>query len=172
MRHYRIILLSFILACKGASLPSSSEEYYEDLSYLRPELSSETEVPADTMTSIPEDPYPDYSSTADITEEIDSINRMVIRENSEKKYWDGYTIQVYRGNSRKEARASINKARDLFPESDPELIYYQPTFRVKMGAYFDRAKANKAFQEVKEYFPSALLLPEQLELPKSEDVDR
>lgn len=171
MRYYRLIVLLLIFAsCKTSTVPSASADYYEDLSHLRPGITNDkgvTEIPVveDQPESV------SVTFTKDITLEIDSISRMIIQENKEKVYWDGYTIQIYRGNSRSDAQSALEKARDLFPEYDPSIRYYQPTFRVKMGSYFDRVKANKAFQEVKEYFPSALLLPEKLKLPKSESVD-
>jgi hypothetical protein len=169
MRNYRVIFFVFIIACKGSSITTSSEEYSEDLSYLREEIRFNIEEP--DVVYVDSIAKNDFAFTKDITQEIDSINNLIILENIKKKYWDGYTIQIYRGNSRKSADEAIQQAKDLFPDSNPTLSYYQPTFRVKMGAYFDRIKANKAYYEVKEFFPNALLLPEKLEILKESKFD-
>lgn len=170
MRTYRLVLIILILAgCKASSVVSTTESYSEDLSKYRPVLDEKSDSLVTSKPDVQEPITQDVNVfTKDVTFEIDSINQLLVQENASSS-WDGYTIQIYRGNSRSEARQAANEAKSLFPDLEPEIMYYQPTFRVKMGSYFDRIKATKAFIEVKEYFPRALLLPEKLELQANEE---
>jgi hypothetical protein len=140
-------------------------EYSEDLSQYRPSTSKyQSEEKSDIAdTAEPAAPM------RDITAEMDSINRVAIKNNEENAVYDGYTIQVYRGSSRRDAENARYKAGQIFPEMNPSLTYFQPMYKVQMGSFIDRLEANRIFEEVKEEFPQALLLPDKIKLDFSDD---
>ena len=157
MRTNRLIVLLLLTACKAITptLPASS--YSEDLSIHRPvvlpveEESEEQEVKTEPYTPL----------QGHIRQELDSISKVAYLENKKGKYVEGYVIQVYSGNSRDEANRARYKMHEFFPELDPKVAYYQPNFRVKAGQWTDRLKAHRTYQQVKEEFPRALLIPER-----------
>ncbi len=164
MRYHRLVyLILFLWSCKSAVVTSNkTETYSEDLSTLRPDL---TEIRKDNEQKDQEqiasvDPY--LAEDLSIKEELDSINKIIIQRNSEKKYVDGYTIQIYTGNDDELARAARDSAHLKFPELIPVISYNQPTFKVKVGSYTNRLEAHQIFESLKEEFPYALLIPERI----------
>ena len=171
MRLNRLTFIVLLLAsaCKPAQVVTTSV-YREDLSVHRLKLedasiadsSNEIETVIDNSEAI-------YHEN-EITTELDSINQLITEANKKRRVWDGYVIQVYRGNSRSDAYKAKNNIEDFFPDLEAEVSYRQPTYRVKAGEYFDRLKATRKYQEVLKLYPRALLLPEKLPLP-SQDED-
>ena len=160
---YIILLAVIFTACKTSVVTTSTtDNYQEDLSVLRPDLSEVKEIrdntPATTASSSTK-----YSSVdMSITEEMDSINSIIIQRNSEKKYVDGYTIQIYTGNDNEAAREAKEQTLLMFPELEPVISYNQPTFKVKVGSYHNRLEAHRVFESLKKEFPYALLIPERI----------
>lgn len=164
MRNYRfIVLLVFAMACKATSTStsSSSSNYYEDLSLLRPEISTVQEKESEKVY---QEGIDVASIEGHIMNELDSVNRIIIADNKTKK-WDGYRIQIYTGNSRQQAEQNLSSIREYYPDLDSDMTYYQPTYRVKAGYFFDRLEASKMYEEIKKMYPRAILLPEKLPLP-------
>jgi len=157
---YRIIVLGFMLLnCKGTAVVQQEVNYKEDLSVHRPvfeNIEHEQVLQVDSASSIMLDGH--------ITEEIDSITRIIISRNQAKKYWDGYTIQVYSGISRQEADEVLKTVESIYAHLSPEMTYYRPSYRVKLGRFFDRLEATKFFNEIRISFPKAILLPGKIPL--------
>ena len=160
MRFNRLVILSFLAACKAAA-PTSSATYSEDLSVHRPVSSipgDDTSAPSEVMTE-------QYKPmTGHIKAELDSIARIAYIKNKEGKYVDGFVIQVYSGSSRDDANAAQTKMNTLFTELDPKISYHQPNFRVKGGRFTNRLEAHRIYSLVKEEFPRAILLPERFKV--------
>jgi len=160
MRYYRILILStVILGCKGAAVVQQAVPYSENLSVHRLDFTQEVVKDSSLNQSEILDPV---ELTGHIKTELDSINKIIIEKNKSRKYWDGYVIQVYNGNSRQAARQAINILRREYPEMNSVMSYYQPNYRVKVGKFFDRLAATKAYEDMKLHFPRALLLPDKL----------
>jgi hypothetical protein len=141
---------------------SSSDSYSEDLSVLRPDLSALrlSDANVSEQESATAELYTDEDFS--IKSELDSVNKIIIRRNQEKRYTDGFTIQIYTGNSDESARAAKDSAEVKFPDLRPVISYNQPTFKVKVGAYYNRLDAHQVFEALKEEFPYALLIPERI----------
>ncbi|MDH5610567.1 MAG: SPOR domain-containing protein, partial [Cyclobacteriaceae bacterium] len=156
---YRILILFAILAygCRTTQLSTSVPAYDEDLSVHRP-----ADTPA-TITDPARSTNTPVSFKSHLAHELDSINRIIDQQNQHKLV-DGYTIQVYRGNSRYAAEMARDTLYQLYPSLHPELNYYQPTYRVKAGRFVDRLEANRVYESLKYYFPQALLLPEKIRI--------
>jgi hypothetical protein len=165
MRVNRLVLLGLlVMACK-TQVPSSTSTYSEDLGVHRLDLTRIQRV-SDSIVTIeePVDVAVAEKLPTEITTEIDSVNQLIIAANREQKLWDGFVIQVYRGSSRSDAYSAQRNINDLYPEMETEVKYYQPTYRVKAGKYFDRLEAARDFQIIKEIYPRALLVPDKLPL--------
>jgi hypothetical protein len=89
---------------------------------------------------------------------LDSIDRL----NQNKKYIEGYTIQVYSGLKREDALNAKKTLATSLPNLETEVQYAQPNFRVKVGKYYDRINAQKDFLLVKRLFPSAIVIPDKI----------
>ncbi|MFH6984961.1 SPOR domain-containing protein [Marinoscillum luteum] len=162
MHTHRVViglLLIGLIGCKTSSVPSSSEEVYkEDLAYLRPSLSEE-------IAEVPEPETPKLNATlptGHLKTELDSVNQIIISNNRAQRYVDGYTIQIYTGNDREAATEAMNKAMSIDPQLDPQIQYYQPSYKVKAGQYINRLEAHEVFERLKVEFPLALLIPERI----------
>jgi hypothetical protein len=79
----------------------------------------------------------------------------------------GYRIVLYTGPERQEAIYARGKAMKILEEgTEVYMNYQQPYFRVKIGNYNDRISAYATFVALKKVFPTALLVPDIIELDK------
>lgn len=157
-----LLLVMVTYGCKTSSVKTSSssdvESYREDLSVLRPELEDDT---TDSTAASPK--VTGYSSlTGHIKYELDSVNRIMIEQNRAKRYVDGFTIQVYTGNDRDAANEAVEKVNMLNTDLNPQIRYYQPNYKVKVGQYISKLEAHQIFESLKQEFPLALLIPERI----------
>lgn len=158
MRNCGIVLLIFLVGCKVAP-PTSTPTYSEDLSVHRPQLESTSEqLEVTENDSLTEDFTP---LTGGIKAELDSIVKISVAQNKERKLVDGFFIQVYNGNNREEASKIRNEVAESYPDLSPKVSYHQPNFRVKAGQFIDRLAAYRIYQEIKADFPKALLVPDR-----------
>ena len=170
MRDHRVIyligLFLLIQGCKTSSVTSSSSDgYYENLSIHRPVLEDTTnslKEPVKQVSSVSTTPGIEHELS--IKNELDSINKMIIQRNSERKYVDGYTIQVYTGNDDQAGNRAKEHVELMFPALEPIISYRQPTFTVKVGSYQSRLEAHKVFESLKQDFPLAVLIPVRIEI--------
>jgi hypothetical protein len=158
------IIILFLAACKPTQVTTTSV-YREDLSVHRLEFAEANIGESEDENDPVIDNSATFYSKSEITNELDSVNQLIILSNQKKKLWDGYVIQVYRGNSRADAYRARDNVEEFFSDLEAEVSYRQPTYRVKVGQYFDRLEATRKYQEVLAIYPRALLLPEKLPLP-------
>ena len=144
---------------------SSSGVYKEDLSaYLPPvEVDSavtepvEVEEAPDVAGNI--DDLPTVNAT--LTATLDSI---AAYQRESINYIEGFTIQVYGGDSRNLAKdAQMNVIR-YFPEFEPRMIFDQPNYKVRIGEYYTRLDAQPDFQDIRLRFRKAILVPVRLRI--------
>ncbi len=151
-----------LAACKATQPSTTSGTYTEDLTYLRPALDvpqpveqiEPLEIRSDEPGAIPRD----------IRQELDSINALIAERNKSVKFTEGYTIQIYTGNDRAAANQASSLSKQLFPDMEPLISYYQPSYRVKVGQFTNRLIAHEKFEEIKKSFPKALLIPERIRI--------
>lgn len=153
-----VALIIALTSCKTTKIVVSDDVFEEDLSKYRPSFEDQED---DGNRQKQEG----VILTGHINAEIDSINKILISRNATRKNWDGFTIQIYTGNSRQEAETVKRDFESYYPDLQTSLIYFQPTYKVKAGAFFDRLEATKKYEEVKLLFPRALLIPEKLSIP-------
>jgi len=152
-----LILTLIIFGCSPKVVKqTSTEEYREDLSSIRPPIDSVTiKEQADEVKKAPYT-APEFDQTTQLSALVDSL----AKDNLRKKY-TFYTIQVYVGKSREEANEVRSKVYKIIPEETPKLEWSQPNFRVKVGKFENRLDAYKTFSLLKRSFPSALLVTDK-----------
>lgn len=155
-----IIMLSSCVAMSQKH-KGTVEPYNEDLSAVRPVF-----INPDTLTGKPTAPV----ATTPQTFQNDASKKVNARIDSlaeiNKKYstMQGYRILVYTGPSSDEAQ----KNRQLVYEYNSDLNVYnqfkQPSFRVKVGDFTGRVEANYILNDLKQIFPNAMVVPDQINL--------
>ncbi len=162
MRNYQLIFFAALLTFSGCktskSTSSSTLVYEENLAVLRPDLTveeSEDKPIAAVGSKIEIDKL-------NISTQLDSVNQQIIVRNQSVRYKDGYTIQIYTGNSRDEADQAKALALIDDPSLKPVISYYQPSYKVKVGQFATRLEAHKTYESLKKQFPRALLVPERI----------
>jgi len=170
----RLSQLSFVLlalfiasACSTTTRTTSTDKsssYSEDLSSLRVAF-LDTEEEAEFPENHPEQIITTAEGTGatvnnKLTYVLDSINTL----NKQNKFLDGYSIQIFSGLSREEA---MNVKAELFkkmPEVNADLLYTQPSFKVKVGKYYSKLEAQQDYMAIKRHFSNAILVPERIYL--------
>lgn len=163
------VMLGLYFSCSSpGSTPQRSSaytvDYEEDLSVHRslPDMPG-PDQPASSRPSanLPEEPV---TVSNDITDELDRLSENVAEKNKSIKSIPGFTIQVYSGNSREMANQVRRRVWDVLPETQPEVKYQQPIYKVQVGQFTERLQAQKTFSMLKKEFPSALIIPDRIQI--------
>jgi len=84
--------------------------------------------------------------------------------NQSKDMIEGFRLQIcqeYTSETVYEREAQLNR---LFPQWPSYVTYKQPLFKLRAGNFVDRLEAFKALKMVKRKFPSAFLVPYEVQL--------
>lgn len=155
-----------ITGCKSGqqtqkSTSAQDGKYSEDLSALRPKVE---ELPANAATpdQVKRDPKASVEAKFTVNKQLDAVLDSIDQINLNARFVEGFTIQVYSGKNREEA-LNVKKQLTLSaPNLTTEVQYEQPNFKVKSGKYFTRLEAQKDFEQIKKYFPTAIVVPGQI----------
>lgn len=162
-----LAIVVFAVGCKSTqtSTTSSSQDgkYSEDLSALRPKIEVQ-QTEATTSEQIKRDPKAYVEPQFTVNKKLDGVLDSIDRINLNRKFIDGYTIQVYSGQKREDALNVKKQLTISVPGITSEVQYDQPNFKVKSGKYYTRLEAQKDFEQIKKYFPSAILVPGQISM--------
>lgn len=104
--------------------------------------------------------------THDVTDEVDQLMAEVRDRNDRIRVGRGFRVQVYTGTDREEATRAKARVYQAMSDLNVYTTYQQPTFRVQAGDFLNQLEAQKAFAQLKTIFPAALLVNEQVNLPK------
>jgi hypothetical protein len=152
-------LVVIIYACGPKTIPVSTEEdYHEDLSSTLPDIDKyKSPVANKTRPEKTEfrEPY------MDITTQLDQVLDTLAKVNKDIPYFK-YTILVHNSNSRQAADEARKNVFRVLPEADPVMQFISPSYRVKVGSYFDKIEAYPTLVKLKELFPNAVIVPEQV----------
>ena len=77
--------------------------------------------------------------------------------NQEKYNIDYYSIQIYNGNYKK-ADSLFKFSKDFFISDSIFLFYETPNYKVQVGKFWDKLKAQKKLKEIQKKFKSAFIL--------------
>jgi hypothetical protein len=177
MRRYTLLLtLAILAACGRKEVPQTSSSdinrYQEDLSVVRPSFASETGSQDKVVK--PETPWikgdidaPLVKTNLDVTDRLEVALDTIAVRNKTIRYAQGYRIQIYSGNDRKEAENAKAASYQLFRDVTPYLIYAQPVYRVKVGDFLNRVEAEKYYVGFKARYPSSIVVPDKVDIRKT-----
>jgi hypothetical protein len=177
MRKYTLfIALAILAACGRKDVPQSSSSdinrYQEDLSAVRPSFDAET-VSHDKAVK-PETPVikgdvdaPLTKTNLDVTNRLEVALDTIAVRNKTIRYAQGYRIQIYSGNDRKEAENAKAASYQIFRDITPYLIYAQPVYRVKVGDFLNRVEAEKYYIGFKARYPASIVVPDKVDIRKT-----
>ena len=97
----------------------------------------------------------------DVTSELSILLDSISKVNLETEFYE-YTVQVHIGNNREAADEARLDVIRVMPEAKPKLEYKSPSYRVKVGRYFNNVEAYQTYVKLKEQFPSAIIVPERV----------
>lgn len=156
-------LAGIILGYSCAPIPTKTgkkAEIDEDLSVYR----GKYDIPEKSVIIIPKESPETVSvePSHDLTAEIDILLDTIARINRSINYIQGYTILI-RGGQLEEAREIRQRVMSLFPETNPQLAFDRPVYKVKVGQFYSKIEANKLYSMIKEQFPNRVILaPERI----------
>ena len=75
----------------------------------------------------------------------------------EKHNIDYYSVQIYNGNY-KDADSIYNFCQNVFVSDSIFLFYETPNYKVQVGKFWDKVKAQKKLKEIQKKFKSAFIL--------------
>lgn len=152
------LLVALTLSTLCSCVAYSQKNYSENLAVVRPTYS---------MDSLNLDSSTDEDLSVEPTQydnaKVDSSEKLLADAYLKYQFAQGYRIQIYQGKSEAQAESVRAKVAELegFEREAVYLNYRSPNFRVKVGNYTDRLEAYRAYQKIKEFFPSALLVQEK-----------
>jgi len=172
MRAHRLIILLVIVSLTGCKTTQTTQAvaratYSEDLSVHRPNFGTTTSTSTDQVikSTISNSTSPEaVLPQGHIKMELDSISKLISLENAKPRIEQGYTILLYNGSDREQARNFLGKIRVKFPDIKARMEYYQPDFKVKVGKFTDRVIAYETYEQVRREFRGALLIPEKIRI--------
>lgn len=160
LKHIFLIGLAILLdACSPKTVPvSTQEEYHEDLTSTLPEV-SKYESPVRERTSVEKQEF--MEPYMDITYKLDVILDTIARVNQDIPNIQ-YTVLVHNSNSRQAADEARKNVFRVMPDANPKMQFISPSYRVKVGSYSDKIEAYKTLVKLKNMFPNAVIVPEQV----------
>lgn len=154
------IFTGFLAACATVSTQQTAS-FHDDLSPFRPELFDNGAMAVSVDTLSREWRKTKYDLTDTIFSVLDSVARF---RRSSIAYVNGFTIQVYVGDSRNEAREARLDVLRHFPDLQPSMIFDQPNYKVRIGSFYTQLEAYGLYTRIKHVFKKAILVPSRIYL--------
>jgi hypothetical protein len=166
IRLLSIVICLIVVACKPTQQTTSSQrgKYHEDLSAHRPKIEEPAEQPNQETKNEQRDPKEFVEAKYAVNKQLDTILDSIDYLHLTRRFLDGYSIQVYSGLNREQALEMRKELINRIPEIESTLQYAQPNFIVRAGKYFTRLEAQKDYSLLKRYFPSAIVIPEKIQI--------
>jgi hypothetical protein len=101
-----------------------------------------------------------------VNSRLDAMLDSMAFHNKNLKYVNGFRIQLYVGNDRKQADDTKVFVYTSYPEIFPYISFQQPLYKVKVGDFLTRLDAERYYRNMKEVYPSAIIVPDVVELKK------
>lgn len=102
--------------------------------------------------------------------QLEKLNTVYRRQHCDANSAQGFRIQIYAGSDLNNA----NKIRAdfilTFRETPIHLDWDAPTFKVKAGDYISRTEAMKHLAEIRQMFPDAFVVPDEILLQKRKNI--
>lgn len=156
-----LVVLAVLAGCKSirssADSTSSYATYSEDLSGSLPkypDFRNQTEEKNTSSSS---------TSVQAVDGQLDEVQRKLSEKNKSEPYFSGYTVLVFSGIDRNQAFKTQDDLKLYYPELNVEMQYQQPRYLVKIGKYYYKIEAQKAFSQIKDQFPSARIIQDRFQ---------
>ncbi len=102
--------------------------------------------------------------------QITELLNNFIRWNQEKDYVSGWRIQIINTDNRREMEKAMDKFRYLYPHiTNMSWEQINPYYKVKVGGFNSKLKAQAFLNDVQQNFPSAITVWEKI--GESEFID-
>lgn len=101
-----------------------------------------------------------YDMTLALNKSLDYVYKPAYKTDFERKKYEGYRVQIYRGRSREEASKARQRSYELFPNLTPYFIYSAPTYRVRVGDFLEAYEYQPVLKRFKKEFPDAISVPD------------
>ena len=164
-----VLIISASCTVSRSQNKNDKNAYNEDLSSYRPKFTPEAKPEEkDDKPKVAAKPETPVKPQNDVTRVVNLKLDSLAVKNRKIKLAQGYRILVYTGTSSEEAKKMKEKVYKLTPTEEIYTIYKQPTFRVKVGDYYNRLEANHVFVKLQKDFPNAMLVPDQVNIEKEE----
>jgi hypothetical protein len=162
------VALIIISGCKPSQKTQTTTvqdgKYSEDLASLRPIVEAETPDNTTTPDKIKRDPKAYVDAQFTVNKQLDGVLDSIDRLNLNRRSIEGYTIQVYSGTNKDDALNVKKQLTQSVPNLNSEVQYEQPNFKVRSGRYYTRLEAQKDFDQIKKFFPAAIVVPGQISI--------
>ena len=96
----------------------------------------------------------DEISKSEVFENLMNLHKIASKE---KHNIDYYSVQIYNGNY-KDADSIYNFCQNVFVSDSIFLFYETPNYKVQVGKFWDKMKAQKKLKEIQKKFKSAFIL--------------
>ncbi|HRH35518.1 MAG TPA: hypothetical protein PKY12_10675 [Catalimonadaceae bacterium] len=103
-------------------------------------------------------------SELSIENQLEKVLDSLADQSRKAKLIQGYRILIYSGNSREEATKSKEMAYKSIPNVDVYTSYLAPTFKVKLGDFYQKLDAYLTLKKLQAAFPMAVIVNEVVHL--------
>ena len=163
-----LVALVLVTGCKPSqqtqTTASQDGKYSEDLSSLRPKVEEQAQDNTTTPDKIKRDPKAHVDAQFTVNKRLDAVLDSIDRLNLNRRAIEGYTIQVYSGTNKDDALNAKKQLTLAVPNLNSDVQYEQPNFKVRSGKYYTRLEAQKDFDQIKKFFPAAIVVPGQISM--------
>lgn len=93
------------------------------------------------------------------------VKELADRYNSMEHVQKGFRVQIFLGSREGQAKAR-SKFRSLYSGYHTYPVYQAPNFKIRVGDFKDRVDAERLLMKVRQDFPGAYIVPDEVELSR------
>jgi hypothetical protein len=93
---------------------------------------------------------------------LDTLLQNFIAKNKENQLYPGYRIQLIAGTNRQGVLKFKSDFYKEFPNMRPGLVYQQPNFKLRTGAFRTKIEAFKEMKTINKKFPDAFIIQDEI----------
>ncbi len=146
--------------------------YRDRADFARPEPSLPKRARRDIPQPISLEPYfgPNDTYYIDAAPGLEKLRQVHIEIGRKTTTMDGYRIMIYSGNSRNRALGVKSQLLAMNLDQKPYLEFDSPNFVVRLGDFMDREHAILFLRNLQDQYPSAFIVPDEINIPKYEET--
>jgi len=173
-----ILYVSFssLLGCASSKAPTSKVEFNDDLSQYRVKYAiKDTSRNEEQEQITSEVSWKDVKSENSIEEALDRKLAQIAIVNERIEQIAGYRIQIYSDRSLSGANELLKQIEEDEEIEIPYPVHFkyeQPSYKIKIGDFVTKLEAHKAYVELREHFPVAIIIRDNVEMYLDELLDK